>query len=255
MLKIEGDAFARAQRVLTQMVILGESDPSYFVRELKWIQQNLDALSEELKKLSLPMSQLQLDRARFVLASSYASEPLVKVQVFKSNLESLQQRIEDELGQRYLICISDSSSDYILGKKQIVNTAVSNALPDISTDLGEAMLCLGFHRYTACVFHLMRAMEAAVVRVGDRLNVTTIDKNGSNVTWGVITANIKNAVDDMPKGDERDKWQSIVGLLYAVKEAWRNKTMHPKGTYTEEEALEVYDAVKTFLRSLAREVA
>ena len=36
-----------------------------------------------------------------------------------------------------------------------------------------------------------------------------------------------------------------------MKLAWRNEVMHPKQTYTEEEALEVFAASKAFMRELA----
>jgi hypothetical protein len=39
--------------------------------------------------------------------------------------------------------------------------------------------------------------------------------------------------------------------LYAVKLAWRNEVMHPKVTYTSEEARRVLDAVKAFIEDLA----
>ena len=38
------------------------------------------------------------------------------------------------------------------------------------------------------------------------------------------------------------KYAAISSNLYHVKLAWRNEVMHPKQTYTEEEALEVFAA-------------
>jgi len=38
--------------------------------------------------------------------------------------------------------------------------------------------------------------------------------------------------------------------LYAVKLAWRNEVMHPKQTYTEEEATGLATAVKTFVADI-----
>ena len=55
----------------------------------------------------------------------------------------------------------------------------------------------------------------------------------------------------MEKGDARDNWSQVHANLYHVKQAWRNDTMHPKATYTEEEAREVFDAMKAFMRHLA----
>jgi hypothetical protein len=43
---------------------------------------------------------------------------------------------------------------------------------------------------------------------------------------------------------------SVAANLYAVKLAWRNEVMHPKQTYTEEEAVALGTAVKAFMTDL-----
>jgi hypothetical protein len=55
----------------------------------------------------------------------------------------------------------------------------------------------------------------------------------------------------MPKGPARDEWSACHVNLYQVKQAWRNSTMHPKETYTTEQAKEVTEAVHAFLRQLS----
>jgi len=46
-------------------------------------------------------------------------------------------------------------------------------------------------------------------------------------------------------------FQDVAARLETVKFAWRNPTMHVVRSYTEEEAREVYDSVKVFMRHLA----
>ncbi len=55
----------------------------------------------------------------------------------------------------------------------------------------------------------------------------------------------------MPRGEQRDEWSGRHVNLYHVKQAWRNSTMHPKETCTSEQAKEVFDAVRVFMRQLA----
>jgi hypothetical protein len=52
--------------------------------------------------------------------------------------------------------------------------------------------------------------------------------------------------------DKRDAWSESHSHLYHVKQAWRNGTMHPKKTYTQEEAEAVFAAVRVFMRHLAK---
>jgi len=255
MLKIEGSAFVSAQRTLASISSIGTHDPKFFVDQKAHIESKLSELDAELEKLNLNLSRKQLRRIQNELnVDPLNYSPDIQAALFDKSLQSLLERIEDELDARLLLYVSDDQVPYVLGEKQISNCDVSNSFPEAMADLGEAMFCFGFKRYTACVFHLMRSMECAVKGIGDKLNVTTIDKHGSDLSWGKIISNVKPAIDGMPKGLERDRWQGIHGLLYSVKEAWRNSTMHPKATYTEEEALEIYEAVRTFIRALAKEI-
>lgn len=256
MLKLEGAAFVRAQRLLAEMSNIGAQDAEYFVNNKDFVEINLADLDAQLEKLDLTLSRKQVRRTQAALRVEHQKyDPKTEAAHFGKSLQSLLERIEDELDAQLLLCVSEEQAPYVLGEKQISNHDVNNAFPNATSDLGEAMFCFGFKRYTACVFHLMRSMESAVITVGDRFGVTTIDKNGSTLSWAKIISNVKNAVDVLPTGDERDRWQHILSLLYSVKEAWRNSTMHPKATYTGEEALEIYDAVRAFIRALAKEVS
>ena len=97
----------------------------------------------------------------------------------------------------------------------------------------------------------MRVMEIAVKSLGETLDCTVIDKNDRDLEWGKILGNIGNKVEEFPKGPRKDEWSSVVTMLYHVKQAWRNTTMHPKQTYTDAEALAAFNAVKAFMTELA----
>jgi hypothetical protein len=92
----------------------------------------------------------------------------------------------------------------------------------------------------------MRAMEAAVQRLSAELGIRNINRE-----WGKLLSDIGGKIENMPKGEKRDDWSQVHANLYHVKQAWRNDTMHPKATYTEEEAREVFEAMKAFMRKLA----
>jgi hypothetical protein len=101
----------------------------------------------------------------------------------------------------------------------------------------------------------MRVMEAAVQRLARKLRkytVTVHDKDGIILPWGQLLRNINNqAIQHMPKGTLRDQWSEACTLLFHVKNAWRNDTMHPADKYTIEEAKKVLYAVKSFMEFLA----
>lgn len=118
---------------------------------------------------------------------------------------------------------------------------ISDVFPNSAEDIVEAGKCLALGRSTASVFHLMRAMELAVQRISLRLDFPASEKE-----WGKLLSYISKAIESLPKGEERDAWSEALSNLYHVKQAWRNKTMHPKRTYTEAEANSVYNAVASF---------
>lgn len=87
--------------------------------------------------------------------------------------------------------------------------------------------------------------------MGNFLSVTVIKKDSTDLEWGLILANMKAPIEAM-QGAEKNNWSEVFPLLYHVKNCWRNATMHPKQTYTDEEAAEVYNAVKSFIRRAAK---
>ena len=69
--------------------------------------------------------------------------------------------------------------------------------------------------------------------------------------WGKLLSDIDAKIEQMPKGDMRNAWSECHANLYHVKQAWRHGTMHPKETYTPDQAKEVFQAVRVFMIQLA----
>ncbi len=167
-------------------------------------------------------------------------------------LNDIRDRLRDELRGTMFFVMENEHKRFYQGTLDWFEFDVAEKFSNSAAeDIEEAGKCLALGRGTACVFHLMRAMEGAVQKLGDKLNVTVIDKHNKELPWGPIVANIAAAVERMPQGKHRDQWSETCTLLYHAKQAWRNDTMHPKETYTTEQAKGVLDAVRTFLRQLA----
>lgn len=161
-------------------------------------------------------------------------------------LTNLSTVFTDELRPLIFVSIPKQYKAFFELNASIYGEAVDNAFPDSVEDMEGAGKCLAFGQATATVFHLMRAMEAAVKIMTSSLGVTNVEKE-----WGKLLSDIDRAIQPMPKGSMRDEWSSAHTHLYHVKQAWRNSTMHPKRTYSETEAKSVFDAVGSFMRHLA----
>ena len=118
----------------------------------------------------------------------------------------------------------------------------------MTEDISEAAKCLSLDRPTACVFHLMRVMELAVQRFGDVLSVKLVTEKN----WQVLLDQINAAIRKLDAKDAKTKaYAQAASHLYNVKVAWRNEVMHPKQTYTFEEAKAIFDNANTFINGLA----
>jgi hypothetical protein len=118
-------------------------------------------------------------------------------------------------------------------------------------DIEEAGKCLAFQRSTAAVFHLMRALESAAQVIANKLGAGVTDANGKGLPWGLIAQNMKPKIDVIANGNEKIKWYRVQQDLVAVNRAWRVPTNHPKETYTVDQAREVFDATRAFMKELA----
>jgi len=127
------------------------------------------------------------------------------------------------------------------------------AFPLARWDIKEASRCLAFDRGTAAVFHLMRIMEVGLRILGATLHIPT----SSNRSWESILQKC-DAEIAKPFKEKSPKWQAdevflagATARLRAVKDAWRNPTMHVEAKYTQEQAEGIYGHVQDFMRHLA----
>lgn len=130
---------------------------------------------------------------------------------------------------------------------------VTDIYPKLIYDIVEAGNCLALDRTTACVFHLMRVVEFGVQRLGDKLGVRLVNETVWQAILNQVDAKIR-AMPDKPaaKKRQKEKYAETAGHLYNVKVAWRNPVMHPKRTYTAEEAEHLFMTVRMFISNLIR---
>jgi hypothetical protein len=130
---------------------------------------------------------------------------------------------------------------------------VTDIYPILTYDIVEAGNCLALERTTACVFHLMRIVEFCVQKLGEKLGVPLVNES----VWQKIMDQVDSRIRDMPekpaaKKRLKEKYADVAGHLYNVKVAWRNPVMHPKRTYTAEEAEHLFTTVRMFTELMVR---
>jgi hypothetical protein len=226
------------------------------------IKDNARIVCEELERLNLPVS---LDKARLALVVlenevgrdnhdqfgelvTLSGLPLLRYQA--ATAEAID-RFRSEMGAFYAFALNASEKALYEQKSPLFGEAVEAKFPKSRTDIEEAGRCLALARHTACVFHVMRAAEAAVAVLCKRVKASTKDHKGETLSWGTLTENMRRQIDKMPNGAKKDEWFKVHMFLQACNRAFRTKTAHPISKYTEEEAKEAFDATRAFMRIAA----
>jgi hypothetical protein len=134
------------------------------------------------------------------------------------------------------------------------------SFPKGNVELIEAGNCLVTDRYTACVFHLMRALEIALVSLERDLGIPR-PAQGPDKTWGRTLARIKDKIaqnDKIPVAkwsSEREFYEKAHAFLAAVKNPLRDDTIHVETTYDEQSAIGIFNVTIEAFRFLATKLS
>ena len=205
---------------------------------------------QECNKIGLSLSVMTIHRIVNVLSQNDVTYDMVNLYA-----NGLTERIMDEMKLKTFFSIEPTSLSLIT-EKNLFGQDVMVSFPSAIVDIEEAGKCLAFERWTASVFHLMRVMEVGLRVLGNTLNIPP----DINPSWERI---LKKCDDESKKpfNQKSPEWQndsqffeSATAMLHSVKNSWRNPTMHIERIYTEEQAEDIWNAVKGFMRQLSKKL-
>lgn len=215
--------------------------------------QDLPNLRKQLVGMRLRVSLILFDRLIEDLRVLETHEEYLNL---KNPINDLVSRIIDELSTQVFVQIAPTMTKYFPREgRPLFGKRVARKFAIASDDIDEAGACLTCGRATACVMHLMRVMEIGVRRFAKRLNVTV----GPKDTFGTIVRNARPNIAALPNGtpDElkrREHFNEIAVHLGHFCDGLRNSTMHPKRSYTLEQAENLFKNVGEFMKTLAKTV-
>ena len=174
-------------------------------------------------------------------------------------MPELKRSIVREMRANLFLHIPEDRKRYF-SDADLFGPKVSEAFPSAIYDMEQAGKCLALARYTACIFHLMRVLEVALRTLGKTLHDPSLDPK-TNPTWDRI---LRRFNDEL--GKERSKrspewaaddvfFSGAATMLMGVKTAWRNPTMHVDINYDEEQVLDIWDQVRSFMRHIATKLS
>jgi hypothetical protein len=249
MLEIYGYLFVRATEAL-------EARQVDFQRA---IAANPNAVAPEMDSMesfASPIQVVQTLAGKVALTSTarQAHRALITIRLrgrladILSEIKQLQVRMVEELQDRKFLFVPPEFVPYWDQKDAF---GLGNKFKKAHDDIRAAGNCLALQQPTACIFHLMRAMEVVVRKLSKRLKVTITP----NTTWRQMTGGMDDKIKAMPNKTNRQKrkkndWESARANLHHVGSVWRNKTMHPADSYTQSQAHDVLNATRVFMVDL-----
>ncbi len=234
---------ANAYGISTNEPVSRPLDPDQKVPLARALEEVEKACRPE--RLDLPATLAHVPRVRRALeeAATYYD--------VQNPIGELRSRMHDELKARLFLLVPPQEASYY-NQREPFGPEVAKRFPHATTDIESASdgIALGMH--TASVFHLMRVMERGVQKFGKALKVALA--RGKKLAEH--PRRINKAIKALPENTPRLKARkaevaTVSAYLYSVKLAWRNPVMHPKATYSPEEAVDVYGHVKSFMKKLA----
>ncbi len=185
----------------------------------------------------------------------------MKARFLKTKIDQLIACIRHEAAITVAITLPPASIHLYEQLQPLFGETVAREYPSAAYDISEAGKSLALGRYTACVFHLMRAVEIGIKAVYAGLNLPDFVKAGDR-NWGSVLGKIEKEIKTR-NSSQPTKWTSdtekkFYELVYAsgesVRLAWRNSTMHVENKYTEDEAEQIMAVVKGFMRKIAANI-
>ena len=168
-------------------------------------------------------------------------------------ISQLERTIKWEMADKLFMYIPPARAErYDLAEPFGANVAKN--FPSALFDEKEAGNCFASGRYTASVFHLMRALEIALIAFAKLFPAVPTNKEN----WQQIIEKIESEIREMPKvtvkdadwKEKHEKYSQLANSFMFFKDAWRNYTAHARGKYTEDESDAIYRNVRSFMQGL-----
>ena len=224
-------------------------------------QKALERLADVVKQFRGIGLSISADTAK-ELAEELKGDSRHSFQWLHDEVRSIERIAEKELRGKFFLYIPperlrlwpDIKGTCLFGREVI------DKFPSAGYDIMCSGLAFGTALSTASVFHLMRVLEIGLSALG---NVFDVDLKHTN--WEPALKEIEKKIADMrsdPKWkvlpdckEQQEYYSQAASYFRTVKDAWRNYTMHRRAKYTEEEAEQIFNAVKGFMQKLAERLS
>ena len=168
-------------------------------------------------------------------------------------------RAADQLKSRLFLAIPSEDKEFFVQSRPPFGQVVADKFPSLAYDVSETGKCLALGRSTASAFHSIRCLEASIRAVARCLGIPD-PITGGDRNWNNMLTKIKKELDrrwpttaDRMLGDGQF-FEDSYAALAAMRNPWRNATMHLDQVYTEQDAKDLFNVVGAFMRRLSERI-
>ena len=259
MLEINGKAFMDAVMEMRRIRALLDQ-----AQESDWLHDPVQddgraALVGYAEELIASIQQLYANVAHVAavrLRDELQSNPSFRWQQLREAVADIESRLRDELGMVKLFVLHQGQSIYLAPGADLMGQQVADRIPSVLFETEEAARCLALGRSTASAFHSMRALEVGIRALAKFLEIPDPTKPAER-NWGTVLRTISERIDEkypntarLP-GSEGAEVEALYATLDAVKNPWRNATMHTENVYQPHEADHILKCVNFFILKLS----
>jgi hypothetical protein len=220
---------------------------------LEILMSNSVNLEDLCDLLGAEITRREVGRLKTALAGTYKPT----YDDVRNAFTDINKRLRDELEKIVFLSLSSDDKKYFEPKAPLFGQQFAAKFQTEGVfELDEAAKCRALGRPTASVFHLMRIMEISIRATARCLHIPDPLKPAER-NWGNMLKALREGIDQKwpttssRMSDDGALFDEIYASLDAVKNPWRNATMHVEKKYTDDEAEHIFTAVRGFVMKLA----
>jgi hypothetical protein len=226
------------------------------------MEDRKDAI-REVSQLAVILHNHNLMECRKYAASCIyeMSKSIVDVSGIFATLHHFREQVLEDFKARKFLLIDQDRSDFV-DAEHLFGDAVSRAFPSAVEDIRMAGNCLATECCTACVFHLMRAVEHAIRALANDRRAAVPKVPIELATWEQMFIELEKAetaIQQFAKALARDEqlkfYHGAMMELRAFKNYFRNAVRHTKDEYDRDQAKSATSHVGKFMEILSGKIS
>jgi hypothetical protein len=213
-----------------------------------------------LEQLGMIKSKAVMRHFLMILNTSNA---IPNFSVIDTHLGAIRNSLWYELFERKFTFIPLEKAGFF-ERDNLFDKAVEKSFPSAKSDIKAAGNCLAADLNTAAIFHLMRIVEYGLRGLAKDLIVPIPDEDLEYKQWKTIIDGIRFAskiktecagMSDKDKSETREFYNGVISEFEGFKDVWRNNVSHTRNSYSERQATDAFERVRSFMQRLATRVS